>query len=173
MMFPRITAIMPLLDGQIIEPDTLVSVGMQSVPTRILPLTRPLCDGVAPRDNEALTRNILRGLVLAEEGDLFLCIDSDVVLSDKTVVSDMMQAMEDQTLGAIAVNCRSQPVRVVEDVIHTDIGCMLARRYVLERVRFRAAGGCCCVGFCRDICRLKVHNRIRYLQAEPRGRKVR
>lgn len=174
---------MPLLDGHTVDPVTLVSLGMQTVPVTLMPVSRPMMEaclvqpgGIDRRQCEAFTRNVLRSLVLAQFPDstVYLSIDSDVLLRDKLVVEDMVNALdEDSSLGAVAAHCREQPARVLDDALHTDIGCILIRRYVLEHVSFRVSGGCCCVGFCQDLARLPMHSRIRYLQVEARGGKVR
>lgn len=173
---------MPLLDGHTVDAITLVSLGMQSIPVTLMPVSRPMMDAclvqpraLARRQCEAFTRNVLRSLVLAQFPDstVYLSIDSDVLLRDKLVVEDMVKALDDDDgLGAVAAHCREQPLRVVDDAVHTDIGCIMVRRYVLERLSFRAAGGCCCVGFCQDLARLPMHNHIRYLQLEARGGKL-
>jgi hypothetical protein len=140
---------MPLGDGQTIDPKVLDSIAMQSVVIQLMPLSRPIehfefkgMDDVfkkkirTNRKSISTTRNALKALAVTKAQKYILHIDSDVVFTSNHDVEDMIRFLDtNPKVGVVGLNTKDIELKTLA-ASHVSMACLLFRKEILLNYEF-------------------------------------
>jgi hypothetical protein len=151
-----IPILIPMADGHSLAKKVLHGIDMQTVDCRVFPITRPM-NMQNRRISEAESRN---ELVKFAVQPFVLMIDCSTEFTSATDVADAVSQLEQRVdYDALAYNTKGY--KKEKDLLfdinnrHIDIGCMVVRGDVLQRVTFgqpeSMKGSCLCIKFNQDV----------------------
>lgn len=125
-----VPVMIPLADGEPLIDSVLDGVLNQTIPTLIIPVSRPRY--THKRMGEAICRNLIVDLVNGRKENYVMMMDSDVALFHINVIERALQRLfDDSKIGAVHVRTKPEP-----EGAHMDIGCVIAQRTVFAGLKF-------------------------------------
>jgi len=160
--------LIPLADGQMIDHEVLKGLCDQTIKISIISISRPedhYYFPTAPKDFLKLvrpnrksiteTRNLLKDHALKRNDDFFLYLDSDVVLTSKHDIEDLLIFIKTHhKIGVVGLNTKQIDLKNIEKPDHIPMACLLFRKDVLKDYIFhngKHKKSCNCKMLVKDI----------------------
>ena len=149
----EIDVLIPLADGERLHHEVLSALLAQDVICHVLPISRPRSDSAKGRKSQTECRNLLR---VRAAGRYALMMDSDVVLSRPTDVSEMARYLDENPVyGAVGLRTKRHVTS------HVIISCVCVRSEILRATPFHNDNDRCnCIGFTNAITTCYLDDRI-------------